>query len=122
VIAAAETDAALMVLVFAGVLVVALLAKAALQRIGLPPLVAYLALGIGLGLLDERLGLLGAEGQRGMGARHLQTQLLEEPTSLYGRRPQGAQGRLNPHVADISDPLHHPGEVLAQGLADGVQL
>ncbi len=62
-IAAAETDAALMVLVFAGVLVVALLAKAALQRIGLPPLVAYLALGIGLGLLDERLGLLGAEGR-----------------------------------------------------------
>ncbi|MFW6154242.1 MAG: cation:proton antiporter [Planctomycetota bacterium] len=57
------SDSGLLVLLFAVVIILAMLAKAAFQRIKLPPLVAYLALGVLLRWGDDRFGLLSARGE-----------------------------------------------------------
>ncbi len=53
----------MLVLLFGGVLVAALLSKAALQRLRVPPLVAYLVIGVLLKLGDEHYGILAADGK-----------------------------------------------------------
>jgi len=58
------TDTGLLVLIVGGLLVTALLAKAGLRRIGLPPLVAYLVLGVALRAADDSFGILTDEGSR----------------------------------------------------------
>jgi Kef-type K+ transport system membrane component KefB len=53
----------LLVCLFGLLIVLAILIKGVLERIGLPPLVGYLLLGLGLRLLDDRFALLGEGGQ-----------------------------------------------------------
>jgi Kef-type K+ transport system membrane component KefB len=55
-------QAALLVFLFAAVMVLGLLAKAGLRRAGVPPLVGYLVLGVALRIADDRLGVLGTAG------------------------------------------------------------
>ena len=66
--------------------------------------------------------LVRAEGQGRVGAGHLQPQFPEEPAGFCGRRPQSVQGGLHANVTDLGDLPHHVGEIIGQGLADGVQL
>jgi Kef-type K+ transport system membrane component KefB len=54
-------------LLFGLVVILALLAKAGLRRLRVPPLLAYLALGVLLRALDERFGLLGDHGRDVLG-------------------------------------------------------
>ncbi len=58
-----ETHIAMLVLLFGGITVLALGLKAALQPLRIPPLVGYLALGLGLRLAEAHFGLLGDPGR-----------------------------------------------------------
>jgi Kef-type K+ transport system membrane component KefB len=58
-----ETHIAMLVLLFGGVTVLALGLKAALQPLRIPPLIGYLAVGVGLRLLETHFGLLGEPGR-----------------------------------------------------------
>ena len=53
-----ETLQLLLVLLVGVTIILALLIKAGLERIGIPPLVGYLLLGTGIGLLDNQVHFL----------------------------------------------------------------
>jgi hypothetical protein len=57
----------LLVLLFGGLVVLALLAKAGCERLGLPPLVAHIVLGLALRYGDEQYGMLAAHGREILG-------------------------------------------------------
>jgi len=59
-----KADLSLVILCVGVVIVLAMLAKSWLARIGVPSLVAYILLGLLLCHLDLRLGILSAEGQQ----------------------------------------------------------
>ncbi len=62
-----EAQTALLVMLFGGVIVVALLTKGGLRRVGVPAMVGYLVLGVALRVLDDRLDLLGQRGHEVFG-------------------------------------------------------
>lgn len=51
------------IMIVGGLIVAAILARASLGRVGVPPLVVYLAAGIALRALDNRTGMLGDSGR-----------------------------------------------------------
>lgn len=59
----ATSEITILVLLFGALVVLAILLKGGLERIGAPPLVGYLLLGLLLRWLDQRLGLLGRGGE-----------------------------------------------------------
>ena len=62
-----ETHTALLVLLFGGLVVLALLAKAGCGYLKLPPLVAYIVLGLALRYGDEQFDMLAANGREILG-------------------------------------------------------
>jgi len=61
-----STELSLLVLLFGGLIVAAMLIKAGLRRLRVPALVGYLVLGAGLRVLEERTGALGGPGMEVM--------------------------------------------------------
>jgi len=59
-----EIDYALYMLLIGGVVVLVLLLRPGLERLGVPPLVGYFLLGFLLRLADARWALLGAPGHQ----------------------------------------------------------
>ncbi|MBD3386991.1 cation:proton antiporter [candidate division KSB1 bacterium] len=53
----------LLVLLFGGLIVAAILLKTWLSRIGIPPMIGYLALGLALRIIADQTGMLSKEGE-----------------------------------------------------------
>ena len=58
----ASSEITVLVLLFGSLLVMAIGIKGALERVGMPPLVGYLLLGLGLRLLNDTTHVLGTGG------------------------------------------------------------